>query len=321
MKREITIDSVSFSTLIPGMQSGRYDFIAAPTTVTKERAENMLFTAGYLWTAFQFGIKKGSRADQGLGGSQGQGGVGQQGHALRDARQADGRGARLRRCRSTTPSPTPRRPCCRAAPTRRSAATPRSSTPPRKNPQFVADLELKETRAHWAAPVPKDNPKLRAQLQDALDCMKKDGTHRQALREVVRQEAGAGRSRRGDHAGLRRAGHAGLRSDAARAEVRLMTGASEFADRRSPAHPQAFRRPSRPEGRRSGGGRARAGVRDRAVGLGQVDPAALPQPAGGAELGLDRGRRHRHARARRPTSTMPASASAWCSSRSTSIRT
>ena len=30
--------------------------------------------------------------------------------------------------------------------------------------------------AHWAAPVPKDNPKLRAQLQDALDCMKKDGT-------------------------------------------------------------------------------------------------------------------------------------------------
>ena len=38
MKRDITIDSVSFSTLIPGMQAGRYDFIAAPTTVTKERA-------------------------------------------------------------------------------------------------------------------------------------------------------------------------------------------------------------------------------------------------------------------------------------------
>src|ERR1041384_3442651 len=60
MKRDITIDSVSFSTLIPGMQAGRYDFIAAPTTVTKERAENMLFTAGYLWTAYQFGIKKGA---------------------------------------------------------------------------------------------------------------------------------------------------------------------------------------------------------------------------------------------------------------------
>jgi len=45
-----------------------------------------------------------------------------------------------------------------------------------KNPQFVADLELKDTRAHWAAPVPKSNPKLRAELQDAIDCMKKDGT-------------------------------------------------------------------------------------------------------------------------------------------------
>jgi len=29
--------------------------------VTKERAENMLFTAGYLWTYFQFGIKKGQQ--------------------------------------------------------------------------------------------------------------------------------------------------------------------------------------------------------------------------------------------------------------------
>ena len=60
MKREIVIDSTSFSGLIPGLQAGRYDFIAAPTTVTKERSENMLFTAGYLWTAFQFGIKKGN---------------------------------------------------------------------------------------------------------------------------------------------------------------------------------------------------------------------------------------------------------------------
>jgi polar amino acid transport system substrate-binding protein len=45
-----------------------------------------------------------------------------------------------------------------------------------KNPQFVADLELKDTRAHWAAPVPKENVTLRNQLQDAIDCMKKDGS-------------------------------------------------------------------------------------------------------------------------------------------------
>ena len=155
MKREITIDAVSFSTLIPGMQSGRYDFIAAPTTVTKERAENMLFTAGYLWTAFQFGIKKGSPPIKGWEDLKGKVGVRQQGHALRDADQGRWARSTASPCRSTTPSPTRRRPCSRAAPTPRSAATPRSSTPRRKNPQFVADLELKDTRAHWAAPVPQ----------------------------------------------------------------------------------------------------------------------------------------------------------------------
>src|SRR5260370_40832887 len=42
MHREITIDAVSFSTLIPGMHAARYDCIAPPTTVTKERAEHIL---------------------------------------------------------------------------------------------------------------------------------------------------------------------------------------------------------------------------------------------------------------------------------------
>jgi polar amino acid transport system substrate-binding protein len=56
----ITIDSVSFSSLIPGMEAGRYDFIAAPTTVTKERAEKMLFTAGLYLDGLSVRIEKGS---------------------------------------------------------------------------------------------------------------------------------------------------------------------------------------------------------------------------------------------------------------------
>ena len=39
---------------------GPTTYVAAPTTVTKERAENMLFTEGYLNTDFQFLIKKGA---------------------------------------------------------------------------------------------------------------------------------------------------------------------------------------------------------------------------------------------------------------------
>ena len=97
MKREITIDAVSFSTLIPGMQSGRYDFIAAPTTVTKERAENMLFTAGYLWTAYQFGIKKGSEPIKGWADLKGKSVSVNKGTPYETLSKANGRAVRLHR--------------------------------------------------------------------------------------------------------------------------------------------------------------------------------------------------------------------------------
>jgi polar amino acid transport system substrate-binding protein len=48
LKRKIVIDAAQFSGLVPALLAGTYDFLAAPTTVTKERAENMLFTEGYL---------------------------------------------------------------------------------------------------------------------------------------------------------------------------------------------------------------------------------------------------------------------------------
>src|SRR2546425_121056 len=60
LKRNIIIDAAQFSGLVPALQAGTYDFLAAPTTVTKERAENMLFTEGYLNTDFQFLIRKGT---------------------------------------------------------------------------------------------------------------------------------------------------------------------------------------------------------------------------------------------------------------------
>ncbi len=59
LKRPVTIDAVQFSGIVPALQAGTYDFVAAPTTVTKERADNMLFTEGYLNTDFQFLVKKG----------------------------------------------------------------------------------------------------------------------------------------------------------------------------------------------------------------------------------------------------------------------
>ena len=175
MHRDITIDAVSFSTLIPGMQAGRYDFIAAPTTVTKERAENMLFTAGYLWTAYQFGIKKGTTPIKGWEDLKGKSVAVNKGTPYETlSKQMGEKYGFTVQVYDTQPDAT------QAVLSGRAYATLGGNTTivyaASKNPNFIADLELKDTRAHWAAPVPKNNPKLRAELQDALDCMKKDGT-------------------------------------------------------------------------------------------------------------------------------------------------
>jgi polar amino acid transport system substrate-binding protein len=58
LKREVTIEATQFAGLLPGLAAGSYDFISAPTTATKERAENMLFTEGYINTDYQFVIKR-----------------------------------------------------------------------------------------------------------------------------------------------------------------------------------------------------------------------------------------------------------------------
>src|SRR5438128_6569428 len=56
--RKLDIEATQFSGLVPGLQAGTYDFLAAPVTANKERAENLLFTEGYINTDFQFVTKK-----------------------------------------------------------------------------------------------------------------------------------------------------------------------------------------------------------------------------------------------------------------------
>jgi polar amino acid transport system substrate-binding protein len=58
LDKKVTVDAAQFSGLIPALQAGTYDFLIAPVTVTKERAESMLFTEGYLNTDFQFITKR-----------------------------------------------------------------------------------------------------------------------------------------------------------------------------------------------------------------------------------------------------------------------
>lgn len=60
MGRKIEIFAGQFSGLIPAMNAGQISFVGAPTTVTPERAQNLLFTEGYLNTYYAFVVPAGA---------------------------------------------------------------------------------------------------------------------------------------------------------------------------------------------------------------------------------------------------------------------
>ncbi len=59
MGRKVEIFSGEFSGLIPAMQAGKLSFVGAPTTVTPERAKTLRFTEGYLNTYYAFVLPAG----------------------------------------------------------------------------------------------------------------------------------------------------------------------------------------------------------------------------------------------------------------------
>lgn len=175
MGREITIDSAGFSGLIPALNAGRYDFLAAPTTVTRERAENLLFAEGYLWTAYQFGIKRGSAPIASLEDLKGKAITVNKGSAydIWARENAERLGFTYQAYDSNTDA-------VQAVMAGRAYANLAGNTVVKyaatRVPGFVPDFTIRETRAQWAAPFRKDNAALRDQVEMALECMKRDGT-------------------------------------------------------------------------------------------------------------------------------------------------
>ncbi len=175
MGREIVIDSASFSGLIPAMNAGRYDFLCAPVTATAERAENMLFTEGYLFTAFQFGIRRGSAPITGTADLRGRAISVNKGSAY-DAWA----NANAERLGFTVQAYDTQTDAVQAVVSGRAYANLGGNTVVRyaatRTPQFVADFVMTDTRAHWSAPLRRDNTAMQVALENALECMKKDGT-------------------------------------------------------------------------------------------------------------------------------------------------
>lgn len=69
---EMDIVATQFSGILPGLQAGTYDFVVAPTTITEERAANLLFSEGYLNTDYMFVVANDAPEIDSLDGFKGQ---------------------------------------------------------------------------------------------------------------------------------------------------------------------------------------------------------------------------------------------------------
>jgi polar amino acid transport system substrate-binding protein len=174
LKRKILVDYTQYSGLIPAMQAGTYDFLIAPTTVTKERAEAMLFTEGYLNTDFQFLIKKGAPKIDKLEDLKGKTVSVNKGSAYDSwARDLEGKiGWKVESFGTQTDA-------VQAVLAGRADANVAGNTAvawaAKSNPQLELSY-LYSTGLFWAAPLRKDSAALRNTLDVAIECMKLDGT-------------------------------------------------------------------------------------------------------------------------------------------------
>jgi polar amino acid transport system substrate-binding protein len=174
LKRKSTIDALQFSGLVPALQAGTYDYLAAPTTATPERADNMLFTEGYLNTDFQFLIKKGAPKVEKLEDLKGKTVAVNKGSAYDSwARDLEAKiGWKVESFGTQSDA-------VQAVLAGRADANVAGNTniawAVKNNPQLELSY-LHSTGLVWAAPLRKDSGELRKTIENAIECMKLDGT-------------------------------------------------------------------------------------------------------------------------------------------------
>jgi polar amino acid transport system substrate-binding protein len=174
LKRPVEIAATQFSGILPSLQAGTIDFVAAPVTVTKERADNYLFTEGYLNTDYQFLTKKGEPTVTDLKQLKGKVVSVNKGSAYDSwARGLEGE------IGWTVESFGTQTDAVQAVMAGRAYANVAGNTviqwAVKQQPQLQLSY-LHSTGLVWAAALRKDSAELRGQIENAIECMKKDGT-------------------------------------------------------------------------------------------------------------------------------------------------
>jgi polar amino acid transport system substrate-binding protein len=174
LKRPVEITATQFSGILPSLQAGTIDFVAAPVTVTKERAENYLFTEGYLNTDYQFLTKKGEPPITDLKQLKGKV-ISVNKGAVYDS-WARGLEAEIGWAVESFGTQTD---AVQAVMAGRAYANVAGNTAVQYAVKQQPQLQLSyvhSTGLVWSAALRKDSKELLGQIENAIECMKKDGT-------------------------------------------------------------------------------------------------------------------------------------------------
>ena len=171
---EMDIVATQWSGILPGLQAGTYDFVVAPTTITEERAGNMLFTEGYLNTDFQFVVAKNSPDVSSMDELKGKVIAVNKGSAYdRWARGLESDIGWIVESYGTNTD------AVQAVVSGRAFANVAGNTvsayAAKKNPNIKLSY-LHTTGKVWGMPFRKDDSELRATVEKVIECMKIDGT-------------------------------------------------------------------------------------------------------------------------------------------------
>ena len=174
MKRPVDFVQAPMPALMADLAGGKLDVLAGPIQATPERSADLLFTEGYIWSEYQFGARRGH-------------GIGQPSD-LRGKRLAVQKGTEYAEwAEMNAPKygfAVEQLPTLAAvlAAVRSGAAdiclsdSPGLEAAAHDQDALEASLALTETKVQDAAAVAHTAVELRDEIEDALTCLKQDGT-------------------------------------------------------------------------------------------------------------------------------------------------